>query len=189
MACLLPSRLKLAWKQLFDAVHHISTCSTSRLEQISNLMKDPFVHTDIDTPHPKLSQDELDAEWEANQRCGLIQIEYEPSTQRRLRISANSRAASIWGMSRARLLLSLALHALPLPLTELDSHRTLAAALTDYDPAETARFVRLTLDDGNGGFRAALVCYTVRTTYDQLGRVKQVRSPSKCAFSKLRGTH
>jgi hypothetical protein len=177
MACSLPPKLHQAWKQLFDAIHQISTCSTSRLEKISNLMNESNVtqiDSDLDFPCPKLSLDEQDTEWEAESFWGLTQVDYEPTTQRRLRIRANSRAASIWGISRASLLHSLALHDLPLPLTELDAHRTLAAALTDYDPAETGRFMRLTIDDGHGGVRATLACCAVRTTYDQLGHVTQV---------------
>jgi hypothetical protein len=174
MACSLPPRLYLAWLKLFNAVHHISTASTSQLEAISNLMKqDSIDPMELNVQRPVLAQDEQDAEWEADQSVGIIQVDYEPATQCRLSIRANSRAASIWGINRASLLQSLAHHALPLPLAELDLHRTLAAALTDDGPAEAERYLRFVLECRDG-VRAALVCCAVHTTYDQLGRVTQV---------------
>ena len=67
----------------------------------------------------------LEELWEEETELGLMQVDLEPITQRRLRVMVNTRAASLWGLHREEMLARIALHEAPLPLRILTCCATL----------------------------------------------------------------
>ena len=85
----------------------------------------------------------LEELWEEETELGLMQVDLEPKTQRRLRVMVNTRAASLWGLHREEMLARIALHEAPLPFADLD---VLCNFVTEMEAALTGKrvlYVRL----------------------------------------------
>jgi hypothetical protein len=114
-----------------------------------------------------------EVEWEKEEVFALIGLEFDPSTQMRINVRANTRAALLWNLKKNELLLRFANYDLPLPFTELDWLRVLVLDLRSYFQNATSHYYRIMVGSGKDA-RAMLVCVTKFKTFDGMGRISQV---------------
>ena len=175
----LPQRLSSAIHRLLGTLHFMSEYSTCRLQHTFRLADclsstgEPSLHEDT-----QLQFEDEEVEWEREKVFALISLGFDPSTQMRTNVRANSRAALLWNLRKSELLLRFANYDLPLPYTELDWLRLLVLDLRSYFKNVTSHFHRTIVGSGNGA-RAMIVCVTKIKTFNYLGRISKV-SHYKC---------
>jgi hypothetical protein len=107
------------------------------------------------------------------QLFALVGLDFDPNTQMRINVRANSRAALLWNMRKGELLLRFANYDLPLPYTEVDWLRVLILDLQSYFKNVTSHYYRMMVGSGTDA-RAMMVCVTKIKTFNSLGRISQV---------------
>jgi hypothetical protein len=170
----LPQRVSSSIHRMLGTLHFLSEYSTFKLQHMSRLVRqlsdteEQILQGDIQV---HLAHEE--AEWEKEEVFALIRLDFEPSSQMRTNVRANSRAALLWNMRKGELLLRFANYDLPLPYTELDWLRVLVLDLQSYFKNVTSHFLRMMVGSGKGA-RAMIVCVTKIKTFNSSGRISQV---------------
>jgi hypothetical protein len=170
----LPPRLNSSMHRLLDTLHSLSEYSACSLQHMSRLAS--WLPSTEELPFQGdtwVQREEEEAEWEKEVVFALLSIVFDPVTQARRNVRANSRAALLWNMRKSELLLRFANYDLPLPYTELDWLRILILDLREYFQNATSHYHRMMVGSGKGA-RAMIVCVTKIKTFNCLGRISQV---------------
>jgi hypothetical protein len=160
----LPRRLRAAITEAIDAVQR----STE--------------HTVIEAPGANNQPDSTAAaeEWNADAVHGFVCTNFDPTSQARVRVTANARAAELLGMHREELLARYTRRDVPLALPPLDALRAFIHGLLRTRDADATRYYRIVPPppgDGRAAPPPALVCATSARILDPFGRVVQATLP------------
>jgi hypothetical protein len=182
----LPQRLSSSIHRLLSSLHFTSEYSTYTRQHMSRLVRCLPNADEMSSQggtHMQLDDDEV--EWENEQVFALIGLDFDPSTQIRTNVRANSRAALLWNLRKSEFLLRFANYDLQLPYTEIDWLRVLVLDLRSYFQNVTSHYHRMMVGSGMGA-RAMLVCVTKIKTFNGLGRISQVSHVSRlsCWFEQ-----
>ena len=118
--------------------------------------------------------------WEQAE-VGLVRVDYDPATQRRLRVSANSTAAKLWGMHREELLARFARHDVPTVFTDLDAVRHFAAEMMAPLESQRVMYLRMCFG-GREARRGLLVAFCKDKVFNAHGQLCQVISARETIF-------
>ena len=173
----LPPGLSSAMHRLLDTLHYLSEVSVYRLQVMSRLAgwQSNTTNTDELSKLGGTRGQFEEAEWEKEEVFALIGLDFDPTTQKRVNVRANSRAALLWNLRKPELLLRFANYDLPLPYTELDWLRVLILDLQSYFLNVTTHYYRMMVGSGKDA-RAMMVCVTKFKTFSSGGRISQVSS-------------
>ena len=118
--------------------------------------------------------------WEQAE-VGLVRVDYDPATQRRLGVSANSAAAKLWGLHREELLARFAAHDVPAMFTDLDAMHNFAADMSAPLESDRVLYVRMCFG-GREAERGLLVAFGKDMQFNSLGQLCQVHALCACAI-------
>ncbi len=127
-----------------------------------------------DTRHWGCSAAEEAAMWEKTE-VGLVLLDYDPATQRRLGVAANSAAAKLWGLHREELLARFAAHDVPTMFTDLDAVHHFSAEMAMPLESERVVYVRMCFG-GREARRGLLAAFGKDQQYNALGQLCQVHT-------------
>ena len=109
--------------------------------------------------------------WELETELGLVAFEVDPATQRRVRLTCNSRAAQLWGQHREEFLARFSAHDGQIQFTDLAAACRLATEMRAVRDDDAHSYLPFTFGTGRAT-RAVLACQ--RRHFDSLGRVAKV---------------
>jgi hypothetical protein len=183
----LPQGLSSAMYRLLDTLHFLSESSAYRLQLISRLVDSISNTGELSAQDDKRKQfEDEEVEWEKEEVFALICLDFDPSTQMRISVRSNSRAALLWNLKKNELLLRFANYDLLLPFTDLDWLRVLVLDLRSYFQNVTVHYYRMMVGSGMDA-RAMIVCVTKIKTFTSMGRISQVSHVLYTSFSYNRG--
>ena len=167
----LPSRLRLALKQISDLLHSITIDSTSMLGNVRNITK--FEKCQPDSGPLRIDQPDVADVWDQEQHFGLIRVTFDPETQIRQNIDANRRAGEFWGLNKEEFRFRYQQNNIPILSCELDWLRAFAVYTARYFDDSVTQYARLSLG-GVASLQHCLVRITTLKTFDSCGRITQV---------------
>ena len=171
----LPLPLQSSLRSLLDSLDTYSRDLTCRLFQASridySISRDQVHFHNAGDIFKCVEKYQLDAEYD----LGIIDIEFDPETQRRRRVRFNTVTGRIWGMQMQDLLQRFAHHDVPIPYTELDALRVFVVDFCRSFQDVTEQYVRLTIGVGDAA-RGMLFCITKLKAFDPFGRLIKVVS-------------
>jgi hypothetical protein len=161
-------------RRLLAAQHRAAQAATQRLAVASTVVGLAAPGSGSADVGYVPGQDEVeDAMWENEAEMALLQLDVDPATQRRTRLTCSVGAARLWGQHREEWLARFAAHEGILPFTDLGA---LCALLGDAGGGRDGGVVlyqRYIFGRGSS-MRAELVCARTSREFDSLGRVRQV---------------
>ena len=178
----LPTRPRLAFKQISDVLHGIAIKSIIKLESARSLSVLEDIASEIERIQPKqpdmykdffMNRPDVAKIWDKEQHFGLIRTSFDPETQIRQCIDANSRAAEFWGLTKADFIYRCRQSNLHYLMSELDWLRAIAAYLARFFDDSLVQYVRLSTGFG-GPLQHCLARITTLKTLDSQGRITQV---------------
>jgi hypothetical protein len=167
----LPRRLRSAIAEALDAVQRCSDIVCSE-------------PSDAEEPAGKAA-----CAWDDDDVHGFVGVEFDPTSQARVRVAANARAAALLGMHREELLVRFARRDVPLALPPLDALRAFLDGLRRGACADEAtRYYRIVpppLANGRSAPAPALVCAVSVRVLAPCRRVQEVGCHTRGTAHKL----
>ena len=167
----LPARVSSTLKRLLDVIDLIAEDSSKRLKDIFSITgcKLENRQTYADMLVHSMMEEEHALAWEEEIRLGLIRITFDPSSQIRDMVFANSKAARFWMLSQEIFIEQITNNDLQTPYTELDWLISFVVYARTYFNDTLTQFNRFTF-----GGEASLVSVTFFKKRDSFGRISEV---------------